>query len=136
MTAEFQAAPIDSSSSVPPFEQLRVGIAGRIATGELPSGTKLPTVRQLAFDLGLAPNTVARAYRELEADGIVVTDGRRGTFVHSTKLQDADPAGVAEQAASYAVAARRAGLTAPEAVRLVQRAWRAPDRADEARRLR
>jgi DNA-binding transcriptional regulator YhcF (GntR family) len=129
MTEEFRTVPIDSCSRVPPFEQLRVGIAGRVATGDLPRGTKLPTVRQLAVDLGLAPNTVARAYRELEADGIVVTDGRRGTSVCSTKLDDANPAGVTELAASYATAARRAGLTAPEAVRLVERAWRGPDRA-------
>ncbi len=112
---------VDASSPVPPFEQLRAGIAGQVAGGELPAGTKLPTARQLAADLGLAANTVARAYRELEADGVIATQGRRGTFVSSTALAQGHPA--AALAAEYAVGARRAGLTLAEATRLVERAW-------------
>ena len=54
-----------------------------MAQGDLAPGTRLPTVRQLAADLGLAANTVARAYRELEADGVIATYGRKGTFVRS-----------------------------------------------------
>ena len=73
--------PPDPSLPEPPFEQLRAQVARRAASGELPAGTKLPTVRALATELGLAANTVARAYRELEADGVVVTEGRRGTFI-------------------------------------------------------
>jgi DNA-binding transcriptional regulator YhcF (GntR family) len=72
---------IDASSPVPPYEQLRAGIARLVVTGELPVGSRLPTVRQLAADLGVAPGTVARAYRELEAGGILVTRGRHGTHV-------------------------------------------------------
>lgn len=116
---------IDPSSSQPPFEQLRVQVATRARTGALPAGTKLPTVRQLAADLGLAVNTVARAYRELEADGVIVTEGRRGSFVRSAAW-DAGSSGGDEAraaAASYAAVARRSGLTLPEAVRLVERAW-------------
>ena len=90
---------VDASSPVPPFEQLRAGIAGQVAGGELPAGAKLPTVRQLAADLGLAANTVARAYRELEADGVIATQGRRGTFVSSTALAEGHPA--AALAAEY-----------------------------------
>jgi DNA-binding transcriptional regulator YhcF (GntR family) len=119
------ALAIDTTSSVPPFEQLRTRIAALVAEGQLSRGTKLPTVRQLALDLGLAANTVARSYRELEADGVVVTQGRRGTFVHSDSLNDQTPAELSRQAADFATAARRAGLSAAEAAQLVEQAWRA-----------
>ena len=105
---------------MPPYEQLRPQVASPASSGELPAGTKLPTVRALAADLGLAPNTVARAYKELEADGVVVTEGRRGTFVGSGA-----PAGAvdADLVTAYVAAARRAGLTLPQATNLVERAW-------------
>lgn len=115
---------IDLDSAVAPYEQLRSHIAGQVASGELPAGSRLPTVRQLAGDLGLAANTVARAYRELEADGVVATHGRRGTFVRSAVMEGtADSADAREAAAGYARAARRAGLTRAEALRLVEDAW-------------
>ena len=72
---------IDHASAVPPFEQLRAGIAARIGDGSLPPGAKLPPVRSLAVSLGLAANTVARSYRELETAGFVETRGRGGTVV-------------------------------------------------------
>jgi len=72
---------IDPASAVPPFEQLRRQLIDDVDGGELAPGTRLPTVRRLAEDLGLAPGTVARAYRELEAAGIIETRGRNGTFV-------------------------------------------------------
>ena len=113
---------IDTVSATPPFEQLRTQIAGQVASGELPAGTKLATVRQLAADLGLAANTVARAYRELEADGVIATHGRRGTFVASEVLDERS--GVMPRLArEYAVAARREGLSLAEATVLVERAW-------------
>jgi DNA-binding transcriptional regulator YhcF (GntR family) len=113
---------IDTSSSVPPFEQLRSQIAGLVARGDLAPGTRLATVRQLAADLGLAANTVARAYRELEADGVISTHGRRGTFVNSPHLEAPDTV-VAEQAGAFVLAARRQGYSLEEATRLVERAW-------------
>ena len=113
---------VDTASTVPPFEQVRVGIAAAISSGELPAGTRLATVRQLAADLGLAANTVARAYRELEVDGLISTQGRRGTFVASTKLRTT-PQELTGAAESFAAAARRLGLTRSEAVRLVEDAW-------------
>lgn len=64
---------IDSSSSVPAYEQVRAQIAAKISSEELPAGTKLPTIRGLAAALGLAVNTVAHAYRELEAAGLILT---------------------------------------------------------------
>jgi DNA-binding transcriptional regulator YhcF (GntR family) len=111
--------PPDPSLPEPPFEQLRAQLASRVASGELPAGTKLPTVRALAADVGLAVNTVARVYRELEADGVVVTEGRRGTFVASTTT----PPDAARAAEAYAATARRQGLTLAEAQRLVERSW-------------
>jgi DNA-binding transcriptional regulator YhcF (GntR family) len=72
---------LDPRSPVPPYEQVRAQIAGAIAEGLLGPDERLPTVRQLAADLRLAANTVARAYRELEASGQLETRGRHGTFV-------------------------------------------------------
>ena len=82
--AAFDAAVIvtvDPRSPVPPFEQLRISIRQLVATGALPLGTRLPTVRQLASDLGLAPGTVGRAFRGPEAEGLIETRGRHGTRV-------------------------------------------------------
>ena len=119
--APMRLDPIDPSAAEPPFEQLRRQIASRASGGELPAGTRLPTVRALAAEVGLAVNTVARVYRELEADGVVVTEGRRGTFVSPT----AAAAGTDVQAAAtaYVEAVRRAGLGVTEAQRLVQDHW-------------
>ncbi|HEU4512977.1 MAG TPA: GntR family transcriptional regulator [Nocardioidaceae bacterium] len=116
---------IDHDSDVPPFEQLRAQIAGRVNRGELAPGTRLDTVRKTAEDLGLAVNTVARAYRELEADGVVVTEGRRGTFVRSAVVDGTtDGADAARAAAAgYVRTVRRAGLTRAEALRLVETTW-------------
>jgi DNA-binding transcriptional regulator YhcF (GntR family) len=111
--------PPDPSLPEPPFEQLRAQLASRVASGDLPAGTKLPTVRALAARLGLAANTVARVYRELEADGVVATEGRRGTFVASATA----PLDATRAAEEYAGTARRHGLTLAEAQRLVERAW-------------
>ena len=113
---------IDAAWAVPPFEQLRIRIASMAASGELPAGTRLATVRQLATDLGLATNTVARAYRELEADGVVATEGRRGTFV-SSDVRVEDSGEVTRLAREYVATARREGLSHAEAALLVEREW-------------
>ena len=112
---------IDTTSRVPPYEQVRTQVAAGAADGTLPAGTRLPTVRQLAAELGVAANTVARAYRELETDGVIVTQGRRGTFVSSTVFSGTGTSGLAAQ---YVAAARSTGLTLAEATRLVEQAWR------------
>lgn len=72
---------IDLRTATPPFEQIQGQIVSLIAVGELPAGTRLPTVRSLAADLGVAAGTVARAYKELEASGVVTTNRRQGTVV-------------------------------------------------------
>ena len=112
---------VDHDDPRPPYEQLRTHVARRAASGELAPGTRLPTVRALAADLDLAVNTVARAYRELEADGVVVTEGRRGTFVAATSA--ASSADATTAVAQYVAAVRRLGLAREEATRLVEQHW-------------
>ncbi|MEM8708526.1 MAG: GntR family transcriptional regulator, partial [Actinomycetota bacterium] len=70
---------IDPRSSESPSTQVKAAIMAAIVDGALSAGDRLPSIRQLAGDLGLAANTVAKAYRELEADGLVASNGRRGT---------------------------------------------------------
>ncbi|NLU82650.1 GntR family transcriptional regulator [Rhodococcus sp. HNM0569] len=72
---------IDPSSSVAPYDQLKLHILGEVRSGRLIAGTKIPTVRALAAEIGLAPNTVAKAYRELGESGVIETRGKRGTFI-------------------------------------------------------
>jgi DNA-binding transcriptional regulator YhcF (GntR family) len=113
---------VDPTSGVAPYEQLRSGIARQAADGSLPAGTRLPPVRTLATELGLAVNTVARAYKELEADGVVETLGRRGTFVLAQGARGSrEEARTA--AASYVAVVRRLGLTRHEAANLVGEVW-------------
>lgn len=113
--------PLDPGAAEPPYEQLRRQIAARVADGGLTPGTRLPTVRALAAEVHLAVNTVARVYRELEADGVVVTEGRRGTFVAATAQAGSSEA--ADAAAAYVRVVRRLGLGRAEATGLVERAW-------------
>lgn len=72
---------LDPGSPLPPFQQVRDQIAAAIEDGSLLPAVRLPTVRKLAGDLGLAVNTVARSYRELEVAGLLETRGRHGTYV-------------------------------------------------------
>lgn len=111
---------IDPASAVAPYEQLRMQILAAVASGELAAGDRLPTVRKLAGDLGLAPNTVARAYRELEADTIIETRGRNGSFV--TPQGDAAQRQAQQAARAYAERAAQLGLTPAEALALVSAA--------------
>ena len=108
---------LDSGSGVPLYDQLRTGLIDAVREGRLPRGTRLPTVRDMAGELGLAANTVARAYRELEGAGIVETRGRHGTFVARSDPADAAMAAAAH---SYAEAARALGLGRAEALRYLE----------------
>jgi DNA-binding transcriptional regulator YhcF (GntR family) len=114
---------VEAGSSTPPYEQLRMQVVDAVRVGRLAAGAKLPTVRALAEELGLAVNTVARAYRELETDGVVEGRGRNGTFVRAT----GDPVEQALQAAAsaYADAVARLSVPTDAAVRAVERALRA-----------
>ena len=73
---------IDTSDSVPVFAQLIDQIKKAVLSGELSAGAALPSIRQLANDMGLNHNTVAKAYRLLERDAVIETKGYRGTFIH------------------------------------------------------
>ncbi|MFI2349864.1 GntR family transcriptional regulator [Streptomyces sp. NPDC019443] len=114
---------IDTDSATAPYEQLRAQISTQARAGRLPVGYKLPTVRGLAEELGLAANTVAKAYRALESDGVIETRGRNGTFVAAAG--DAAERQAAAAAASYAEQAHRLGLTRADALSTVQDALRA-----------
>lgn len=105
---------VDGTSRKPPYDQLRTAVIDAIRDGRLVPGARLPTVRDLAGQLGLAVNTVARAYRELEAAGVVETRGRQGTFV--ARLDPTDSA-MAAAAHTYAQAARVLGLGKAAAAR-------------------
>jgi DNA-binding transcriptional regulator YhcF (GntR family) len=113
---------IDAGSSTPPFEQLRVQVRDAVAAGQLAAGAKLPTVRALADELGLAVNTVARAYRELETDGIIETRGRAGSYVAPQGDAGHQQAQVA--AREFVERARRLGLDDASALDLVRAAQR------------
>lgn len=116
MSAEIR---LDASSKAPPYEQIKGSIIELIATGALPPRHRLPSIRQLAGDLGVAPNTVARAYRELEADGFVVSRGRRGTTVNSAPTS----LGRVDDPLDRAIRdARRRGLDGPAILAAVSRA--------------
>ncbi|WP_328539589.1 GntR family transcriptional regulator [Streptomyces sp. NBC_00344] len=114
---------IDTESGIAPYEQLRARIAGQARSGRLPAGYRLPTVRGLAGELGLAANTVAKAYRALEADGVIETRGRNGTFVAATG--DAAEREAADAARAYAERAVRLGLGREAARAAVDDALRA-----------
>jgi DNA-binding transcriptional regulator YhcF (GntR family) len=113
---------IDTAAAMPPFEQLRVQVIEAVRAGELAPGTRMPTVRALAAQLGLAVNTVAKAYRALESDHVIETRGRNGTFVSAT----GDPTEKQAQIAASAYADRIAqlGLGAARALEIVQAALR------------
>ncbi|GAB3023079.1 GntR family transcriptional regulator [Nocardioides flavus (ex Wang et al. 2016)] len=109
---------LDRGSDVPPFVQVREGLRSQVEAGYLEPGFRLPPVRVLAAELDLAANTVARAYKELEALGVVETRGRAGTFVTGRGVTRS----LREAAATYAEAARSLGVSEAEALEAVRRA--------------
>jgi DNA-binding transcriptional regulator YhcF (GntR family) len=92
-------------------------LKAQLVSAALPAGTKLPTVRALAGELGLAVNTVAKAYRELEDAGVIETRGRHGSFVALSA--DAAERTLQETAASYAARAASLGIDAERALAYV-----------------
>jgi len=112
---------IEPDGHVPPYEQIRSQIATMAASGVLPEGTRLPAIRQLASDLGLAGGTVARAYRELEQAGIITTRGRHGTFVEKVGAT-ADNGELDAAAQLFAIRALQLGVEPSHAYDSVRRA--------------
>lgn len=118
---------VDLTSPVPPYEQLRAQIAGLIAVGSLHPDDRLPSVRQLAADLGLATGTVARAYRELEQAGSVEGRGRHGTVVRRNLAEkQAAQKELAAAAARMARAVRDIGASDDAAVAALRAALAGP----------
>ena len=116
---------VDVGAAVPPYEQLRAQLAGHIASGRLRAGDRLPTVRALSADLGIAVGTVTRAYRELEAQDLVVSRRRTGTLVTGNLPTPADP-GLGHAAAALVARARMAGLPDERVLDLVRAALHGP----------
>ncbi|MGO1562821.1 Transcriptional regulator, GntR family [Actinomycetales bacterium JB111] len=112
---------LDTSGPVPPFEQVRVQLADLIRGGELPGGYRLPSIRQLAGDLRIAPGTVVRAYAALEADGLVQMNKATGTRVQEGQRLSSDLQDAAE---TFVAAARRLpGATLDDALGAVRAEW-------------
>ncbi|MGM0385068.1 MAG: GntR family transcriptional regulator [Actinomycetota bacterium] len=112
------AITVDITSGVPPYEQIRAQVASLIATGALPAGTHLPTVRDLASDLGVAVGTVGRAYRELETSGLVTSRRRSGTVVAPGRTLG--NASVHASVAALVAVARRSGVPDDDVLALVR----------------
>ena len=120
---------IDPASRTPVSAQLREALAARIASGRLAPRERLPPVRDLAAQLGLAPNTVAKAYRELVSSGALVGRGRLGTFVADAPPGTGSEAvSLAAAARDFAARARRLGVSPERAVEAVRDAVRAGGR--------
>ncbi|MEE1621648.1 GntR family transcriptional regulator [Zafaria sp. Z1313] len=114
------AITVEPANPAGPSEQIRSQLTALIQSGRLPADTRLPTVRQLAGDLRLAAGTVAKAYKELEAAGLVRTGRAAGTRVNPGQ-GSAGPA--LADALAFARAARRAGLNLEQAQGLLAVGW-------------
>lgn len=122
---------IDTNSAVPPYDQIRAQMTTLqiraqmttlVTSGVLAPGDRLPAIRQLAGDLGLAPGTVARAYRELELAGLVATHGTR-VAEHPGVAPRPHASHLEEAAATFAAAASRSGSNLDQAIAALRRAF-------------
>ncbi len=111
---------LDAGDPTPPYEQLRRQLALAIDSGQLSPGTRLPTVRQLAGDLGIAPGTVMRAYSELESTGYLATRRGAGTTV-SARAAAPNPKAIFELARSFVQQSRRLGGSDAQILAAVER---------------
>ncbi len=118
---------VDPGIPLPVYEQIRQQVARMAVAGTLAAGQRLPTIRQLAADLSLAKGTVAKAYELLEADQVIETRGRRGSFVvepAATARTTADrTAELARAAEALVVTARQLGLDRETAGQALDTAW-------------
>jgi DNA-binding transcriptional regulator YhcF (GntR family) len=114
---------IDATSPVPVGEQLRAQIERLVVSGQLPAGARLPAIRHLAADLGLARGTVAKAYEQLARAGLVVSAGRAGT-VAAASAGRADRAALDVAAEQLVLVAKQMGARSVEAHQAVDSAWR------------
>ena len=119
---------VNLESPVPPYEQIRSQVSELAASGVLSPGDRLPTIRMLAADLGVAPGTVARAYKELEAEGTVTAMRRKGTVIApqapGTLPEQATPPELTAAVENLITLARRHGLSGPDLLHLLGTALR------------
>lgn len=117
---------VDPGHPLPVYEQVREQIKRMVAAGTLRAGTQLPTIRQLAADLGLAKGTIEKAYDLLQSDAVIEMRGRAGTYVLEAPKVPAreQAAALAAAAESLVVTARQLGVTEDAAVDALRRAWR------------
>lgn len=114
---------VDTENGLAPWRQVHDQISRAVAAGTLAEGTRLPPIRQLARDLGLASGTVARAYRELESAGWVTTARTKGTIVTAPPTRP-DPAALLREAATeFALRAQELGADQDTAVAAVRERW-------------
>lgn len=109
---------IDAASPMPVYEQIRLQVTRLVASGQLRAGQRLPSIRQLAIDLGVAKATVSKAYEQLERDAVVRADRKMGTVVGDDAV---DPkvaaAQLAAAAEAFAIVAHQLGIDEATAVR-------------------
>lgn len=118
---------IDTAGTAPVHEQLHDQVVRLVLAGTLASGTRLPSIRQLAADLGIAAGTVARAYRDLEQEAVVVTRRAQGTFVSDRKAPSNErKRALRELAQRFAGQAAQLGVTTDDALAAVAAAYRRP----------
>lgn len=112
---------ISLSGSAPPADQIHDQVRGLVATGRLAADERLPSVRQLAKDLGVAPGTVAKAYRTLEAEGVLVSRTGSGTRVSPDAATTTRP--VLDAARRLADAGTQTGTSLDETIRVLRAVW-------------
>ncbi len=117
---------VDPDHPLPVYEQVREQVVRMVAAGTLQAGVRLPTIRQLALDLGLAKGTVAKAYELLESDAVIETRGRKGSFVLEMQpvTARAQRTGLREAADSLVIVARQLGADEAAAVAALRDAWK------------
>ena len=116
---------VDPDSPVPAFEQIRGQVADMAGSGVLVAGARLPTIRQLARDLAIAPGTVARAYQELEREGVLVTRGRHGSYVAERAATVGSDADLDQATEALALRAYQLGMDADEIADRLRAVFRA-----------
>lgn len=116
---------VDPSRALPVYEQVREQVRRMVASGTLLPGARLPTIRQLATDLGLAKGTIAKAYELLEADAVIHMNGRNGSFVLAiTPASHPELAvGLAEAAEVLVVTAKQLGADEQAVLEAVRKIW-------------
>jgi len=121
------------SGSAPPSDQIRDQIRGLIASGQLAADDRIPSVRQLAKDLAVAPGTVAKAYRALESEGLLATRTGSGTRVSTTATTTRRP--VLDAALALAAASARAGVDLDATIQILRAVWTDPSDSTRQRAL-